>query len=80
MSNEGLERLLLSSVLISAGNCNIFNEPRHGKTGFLHMQKQSRRSAAQLTSQLISGFVFDTQIVQSLYLLNPKFQAPSHFL
>ena len=42
----------------------------------LHTRKQRRRSAAQL----ISAFVFATQIVQSLYYLNPKFQASSHLL
>ena len=30
--------------------------------------------------QLISAFVFATQILQSLYSLNPKFQASSHLL
>ena len=30
--------------------------------------------------QLISAFVFAIRIVQSLYYLNPKFQAPSHLL
>ena len=29
-------------------------------------------------AQLIGAFVFATQIVQSLYFLNPKFQASSH--
>ena len=33
-----------------------------------------------VTAKLISAFVFATQIVQSLYLLNPKFQASSHLL
>ena len=33
-----------------------------------------------VTAKLISAFVFDTRIVQSLYFLNPKFQAPSHLL
>ena len=32
------------------------------------------------TAQLISLFVFATYIVQSLYFLNPKFQANSHLL
>ena len=32
------------------------------------------------TAQLISAFVFATQIVQSLYYLNPKLQASSHLL
>ena len=51
-------------------------EPRCEKTGFLHMRKQRRTSAAQL----ISAFVFAIRIVQSLYYLNPKFQDSSHLL
>ena len=31
-----------------------------------------------VTAKLVSAFVFATQIVQSLYFLNPKFQASSH--
>ena len=41
------------------------------------MQKQRRRS---VTAKLISAFVFAARIVQSLYFLNPKFQASSHLL
>ena len=44
------------------------------------MRKQRRRSAFAVTAKLISAFVFATQIVQSLYYLNPKFQASSHLL
>ena len=33
-----------------------------------------------VTAKLISAFVFATRIVQSLYLLNPKFQASRHIL
>ena len=33
-----------------------------------------------VTAKLISAFVFATRIVQSLYFLNPKFQASSHLL
>ena len=51
-------------------------EPHREKTGFLPMRKQRRRSAAQL----ISAFVFTSQIVQFLFFLNPKFQASSLFL
>ena len=54
------------------------NEPRHEKTGFLHMQKQRRRSASH-TVKLISAFVFATLIVQSLYFLHPKCQASVAF-
>ena len=32
------------------------------------------------TTKLISAFVFATRIVQSLYFLNPKFQASCHLL
>ena len=47
------------------------------KPAFLHMRKQRRRSASR-TAKLISAFVFATGIVQSLYFLNPNFQASSH--
>ena len=47
-------------------------EPRHVKTGILHMRKQRQRSAA------ISVFVFATWLVRSLFYLNPKFQASSN--
>ena len=33
-----------------------------------------------VTAKLISFFVFATRIVQSLYFLNPKFQASSHLV
>ena len=32
------------------------------------------------TAKLISAFVFSTQIVQSLYVLNTKFEESSHFV
>ena len=47
------------------------NELRHEKNGFLHMRKKMQISLA-VTAKLISVFVFATQIVQSLYFLNPK--------
>ena len=50
-------------------------EPRHKKTGFLHM-----RLFVYAKTQLISAFVFATQIIQSLFFLNPKFQGSSHLL
>ena len=67
----------------SVHNVSLFNivlyefEPRHKKTGFLHMRKQRRRS---VTAQLISAFVCATQILLSLFFLDPKFQASSHLL
>ena len=41
---------------------------------------QLRGNREAVTAKLISAFVFATQIVQSLYFLNPKFQASSHLL
>ena len=38
------------------------------------------KDADQLTAKLISAFVFATRIVQSLFYLNPKFQASNHLL
>ena len=56
----------------------IINEPRHVKTGFLHMRKTKTQISFAIAAKLISAFVFATQIVQTLYFLNPKFQASSH--
>ena len=56
-------------------------EPPHQKTNVqsAYMRKQRRRPAL-LTAQLISAFVFATQIVQSLFYINPKLQATSQLL
>ena len=53
-------------------DCFVPCEPCHEKTGFLHMQKQRHRSA-----QLISAFVFATQIVRFLNYPNSKFLVSS---
>ena len=55
-------------------------EPRYEKTRFLHMQKTKMQISCAATAQLISAFVFTIRIVQSLYYLNPKFQASSHLM
>ena len=52
-------------------------EPRLEKTNNLHMYKQRRRSG--VTAQLIRAFVF-TQILQSIYFLNPKFPGSTRLL
>ena len=41
---------------------------------------QLRGNREAVTAKLISAFVFATRLVQSLYFLNPKFQASSHRL
>ena len=50
--------------------------PRHEKTGFLHMYAKTKAQiSCAVNAQLISAFVFAIQMVQSLFFLNPKFQA-----
>ena len=44
------------------------------------MRKTKTQISFAVTSKLISAFVFASRIVQSLYFLNPKFQASSHLL
>ena len=59
--------------------CLVAYEPRHEKTGFCILRKQTQISFA-VTAKLISVFVFATWIVQYLVYLNPKFQASSHIV
>ena len=47
------------------------------KTVFEHMRYEK---TGAVTAQLSSTFIFATWIVQSLFYLNPKFQASSHLL
>ena len=56
------------------------SEPPHEKTGFLHNAKTKTQISFAVTAKLISTFVFATRIVQSLYILNPKFQGSSLLL
>ena len=49
------------------------------KPDFAYAKSKSQISFA-VTAKLISVFVFATRIVQSLFYLNPKFQASSHLL
>ena len=49
------------------------------KPAFAYAKIKAQISCA-VTAQLISAFVFANRIVQSLYYLNPKFQASSHLL
>ena len=59
---------------------SILNEPRREKTGFFAYAKTKTQFSFAVTAKLISGFVFATRIVQSLFFLNPKFQASSHLV
>ena len=64
--------------------CNVYNaplfEPCYEKTGFFAYAKTKTQISFAVTAKLISAFVSATRIVQSLYFLNPKFQASSHLL
>ena len=56
-------------------NLATIYEPCYEKTGFLHMRKKKTQISCAVTAKLISAVVFATWIVQSLYYLDPKFQA-----
>ena len=58
----------------------IIIEPGHEKTGFLHMRNKDADQLCGNREADQRAFVFATWIVQSLYFLNPKFQASSHLL
>ena len=49
-------------------------EPCHEKTGFFAYAKAKTQISCAVTAQLISVFVFATQIVQSLFFLNTNFK------
>ena len=46
---------------------------------FAYVKTKTQISFA-VTAKLISACVFNTQLVQSVYFLNPKFQASSHLM
>ena len=55
-------------------------EPCHEKNQRFAYAKTKTQISFAVTAKLISAFVFATRIVQSLFYLNPKFQASSHLL
>ena len=60
--------------------CGIISYDLHHETTGLAYAKTNTQINCAVTVQLISAFVFATQIVQSLLYLNPKFQASSLLL
>ena len=58
----------------------VINEPHYEKTLIFAYAKSKEQISCAVTAQLISAVVFTTWIVQSLFFLNPKFQASSRFL
>ena len=58
----------------------ILIERRHEKSRLFAYAKTMTQISFAVTAKLISAFVFATRIVQSLFYLNPKFQASSFFL
>ena len=57
----------------------IIYELHHEKTRVAYAKTKAQISCV-VTVQLISELVFPTQIKQSLFFLNPKFQASNHLL
>ena len=55
-------------------------EPRHEKTCFFAYEKTKPQISCAVTAQLISAFVFATQVAQPIDFLNLKFQASRHLL
>ena len=52
MITNPIDSMLHANIQVSISKINVFivdirNEPPHGKTNNLHMQKQRRRSASQ---------------------------------
>ena len=85
-----LIRITSEVILLSTHNIGFYreltkiihslNEPRREKTVFFAYAKTKTQISFAVTAKLISVFVFATLIVQSLYFLNPEFQASSHLL
>ena len=55
-------------------------EPRHEKKRIFAYVKTKTQISFAVTAKLISALEFATRIVQSLFFLNPKFQASSHLI
>ena len=64
----------------ASSQCPSLYEPRHKKTRFFACAKTKTQISFAVAAKLVSAFVFVTRIVQSIYFLNPKFQASSHLL
>ena len=80
MSAERITRVSKSiAPMVSVNAKKTTYEPRNEKTVFAYAKTKTQISFA-VTAKLISAFVFATRIVQSLFFLNPKFQASSHLL
>ena len=85
----GIQLHVLEAFLYSEANFRVITAILwvSENLGLLHLSLVMRKPFFYIcknrdadTAQLISAFVFATQIVQSLYFLNPKLQAPSHLL
>ena len=75
-----VRKLAISGVFIVLFRRNFGTyEPRYETRLFAYAKTKTQISFA-VTAKLISAFVFATRIVQSLYFLNPEFQASSHLV
>ena len=66
--------------MINTPSCYPKYEPRYEKTFFFAYAKTKTQISCAVTAQLITAFVFAIWIVQSLFYLNPKFQASGHLV
>ena len=71
--------LLDFEIMLASWHMENANNNLSRDTSFAYAKTKGQISCA-VTAQLISTFVFVTQIVQTLCFLNPKFQASSHLL
>ena len=65
---------------IKLKECRMRNKTLSRIQPYFAYAKTKAQISCAATAQLISAFVFAIQIVQLLFLLNPKFQVSSPFL
>ena len=73
-ADQGLCFCYLGSIICLVYMSRVVRKP------VMCICKTKTQISFAVTAKLISIFVFATRIVQSLYFLNTKFQAPSHLL
>ena len=78
--SEDLTTLNNVSVIISSVVTLTLYEPRREKNRLFTYAKTKTQISFAVTAKLISDYAFAAWIVQSLFYLNPKFQASSYLL
>ena len=73
-------QLLLFAQALEILSYNQYHMSRNVRNRIFAYAKTKTQISFAVTAKLISAFVFATQIVQSLYFLNTKFQASIHLM